>query len=826
MGSKLLLFSALCLSTFSFSWSQQTPIDDNQMGMSVLYKMVNIFLGDVVHKDNLTSHINLTNVILNEDTEWLKDWKSLLKYWIGYSVCVAIGIVFIVVMPIIGLIFCCCRCCCGRCGAKKKKTESKRGRCKRRAYCTVLLIFNTVALAGCICAFICNSLIYQHLKNDDSQSSVGYVSDALHGVENFLNTSVINVTKYVIETFDTTSQKIRKDINDTAIDAVDTVIAELHAKTLLDEANSISQEANWTVQQLEQVQASLLALSDDGTQLSKNLTEIKQDIHEACNGISCSGFKSEDYDTNANFSSLKSLSDEAEKVKKTLNMSSYIREAETSLDNAKRDASNQINLKSGDVDKTILDVRNKINKGMDELITTKDDALREFPSILKKINQVDGYIKDYSSYGFYAGIGVCCAYILIVALYYVGILFGLCGERPGDGAPCCNTGTGSNFLMAGVAFTFLFSSILMIVCTVLFAVGGPLYTDACRFFDGKDPSKLQVFDEALYKGLNLKEKIYKTAPDDVSVSKILQNCQNNTAVFGALYLDYAIDLDEKTNLTEFEKQLEDLKNQSANWNIQNISILSPQLQNDLTNFTGVFENINFTQYFLELEKNMTIAEIPVLVMMVNGFAEKESSSSTKNQTKIDLLRSSADRLSKLNNETLPRMRNHSNELNVTLSNLQQKSTLKSQVLDLIKNLTEAQNRFNSNKNSLIQQKISVLADNIINSTKQKLSDVKHEIRTNMAPCAPLSNAVFTMSDAVCVLLINPLNGLWFSFGWCLFFFVICLIFAILLTSQYRREMKYEKDFDDPHYPMYGGSNQDTIPLTRYLNVSQVIHKTL
>jgi prominin 1 len=40
------------------------------------------------------------------------------------------------------------------------------------------------------------------------------------------------------------------------------------------------------------------------------------------------------------------------------------------------------------------------------------------------------------------------------------------------------------------------------------------------------------------------------------------------------------------------------------------------------------------------------------------------------------------------------------------------------------------------------------------------------------------------------------NAFWFSVGWCLFFFIPCLIFAVKLAGLYRREHD-EKDFDDP-----------------------------
>jgi len=60
------------------------------------------------------------------------------QYW-GYTLCVAVGVAFIILMPIIGLFLCLCR-CAGRCGAKRRYDDVvKRDRC-RRATCGLLLL--------------------------------------------------------------------------------------------------------------------------------------------------------------------------------------------------------------------------------------------------------------------------------------------------------------------------------------------------------------------------------------------------------------------------------------------------------------------------------------------------------------------------------------------------------------------------------------------------------------------------------------------------------------------------------------------------------------
>ncbi|KAH9494924.1 hypothetical protein Btru_020804 [Bulinus truncatus] len=128
-------------------------------------------------------------------------------------------------------------------------------------------------------------------------------------------------------------------------------------------------------------------------------------------------------------------------------------------------------------------------------------------------------------------------------------------------------------------------------------------------------------------------------------------------------------------------------------------------------------------------------------------------------------------------------------LRSTLFRLQNQTNLKVSVQDLVRNLNESQKDFNSDKNKLIS-----------------------ELRENLVRCAPLTDALYTATDAACIMVLNPVNGLWFSFGWVLISFILCIIFAVLLTGQYRVQHKYEKEFDDPNF-MYGGSNYDTMPLT-------------
>lgn len=58
---------------------------------------------------------------------------QILVYEVGFLVCVAIAVLYIVLMPIIGFFVACCR-CCGNCGGKMYQKQTSSINCRRRTY--------------------------------------------------------------------------------------------------------------------------------------------------------------------------------------------------------------------------------------------------------------------------------------------------------------------------------------------------------------------------------------------------------------------------------------------------------------------------------------------------------------------------------------------------------------------------------------------------------------------------------------------------------------------------------------------------------------------
>lgn len=63
---------------------------------------------------------------------------QVIYYELGFVVCAIMGILFIVLVPLVGLLFCMCR-CCDNCGGEMHQRQRKNADCQRGLLTTLLL---------------------------------------------------------------------------------------------------------------------------------------------------------------------------------------------------------------------------------------------------------------------------------------------------------------------------------------------------------------------------------------------------------------------------------------------------------------------------------------------------------------------------------------------------------------------------------------------------------------------------------------------------------------------------------------------------------------
>ncbi|KAB1281945.1 Prominin-1, partial [Camelus dromedarius] len=82
--------------------------------------------------------------ILQKKFDFSKDYDKIIYYEIGIITCAALGLLFIILMPLVGFFFSVCR-CCNKCGGEMHQRQKKNGTYLRKYFAVSLLV---------ICIFI------------------------------------------------------------------------------------------------------------------------------------------------------------------------------------------------------------------------------------------------------------------------------------------------------------------------------------------------------------------------------------------------------------------------------------------------------------------------------------------------------------------------------------------------------------------------------------------------------------------------------------------------------------------------------------------------
>ncbi|XP_068111507.1 prominin-1-A-like isoform X2 [Hyperolius riggenbachi] len=706
-------------------------------------------------------------------------YKDILNYEIGYLVALAIGVLFIILMILVGLFFACCR-CCGNCGGKMYQKQTKRMNCKRRFEYWFLMGVTLVILAGDICAFYSNSKIDNSVNN-----SFNSFSDTLGNLKTYINSVPKDVDIIV------SSSSIPINQANSSITGIGPILGgmikssiEQTANGTLDSVQNMVNVLNGTAIALVSVNNTFNTLQDLQTQLTQNLSSVKTSIDNtvtACGSLCSSAPSTSGLTMDANFNSIPNFSSQLQSINDFLNsgIGSTLQDARQTLNDIPQTVTNQTKSTVQSVQNDLGSIRQKISN-----IRSNIPIVDTLNNVTSYVNQASSYsaqyqpdVVKYEYYRWIVGICLCCVILLIVVCNLFGLLLGPCGHR-GDVDPTdrgCASNSGGDFFMAGAGFSFIFAWLLMLVTAVLFAVGGNVYTSLCKPWNSQE--LYQIVDN----NVNL-SRVLNLGNIDISLNTIYSDCKQDQALWTTLNLGKLYNLDEILNISQYTSSVNQTL-ESTNINLNNITFLNADQRNKVTNVSNSgIDTLDFSNITAQMTKNITKVNLTLFADQLDALASSGVPSTTATELRAEAT-SLRNIQASINANLLPQIKN----MNSSITNLQAISKpLPGSLNATLNNITATQTFVDTKVVGIIKAQILAYLNTILGFFQAYISWTKTMLTTQLARCGPVASALDTANVVACQYVVDTFNAFWFSIGWCTIFFIPSIILSVKLAKHYRR----------------------------------------
>ncbi|NXA89110.1 PRM1A protein, partial [Melanocharis versteri] len=715
-----------------------------------------------------------------------------IYYEIGFIVSAALGLLFILLLPLVGLCFCMCR-CCDNCGGEMHQRQKKNADCQRSCFATFLFVASLIIrqVVGVLCAYAAN----QHLTNQ-VRGAKKLVNSNFKDLKIFLNDTPAQID-YLVNQYNTTKDKALSDLNSCLLTKV--FFKKFHILAAIRE----------TKEALENVSVSVEVLQEGTERLHANLTNVKMHLSNTLNDSACNAAQAastcniirnslDQLNINANFSGLPGVSSQLAKVNDVLKIDLSSLVQKVSFNDTPDLVVNQT--------RNILSDIKSVLESIGSNITTFTKALpvqKILADLMVYLTQSEAYVQDYfpvvEQYDFYRWLGcliLCCMVVLILVFYYLGLLCGTCGydKHASPTTRGCISNTGGNFLMAGVGFSFLFSWVLMIVVVLTFVTGGNVEKLVCEPFEDKNLFK--VLDTPYLLNRHWKNYlagiIFKNPNVNLTFEKVYSDCKENKGIYTSLHLEHLFNINELLNISMYTEDVA-LKIEHIQINLSKIILLDEIGKENLLNFSSSgIDGIDFSAYLTEINKSVTKVDLLSFANDLEARADQLPKGALENA-----LKGHANNIRMIHNQQVVPLEQAMSTLNQSIRLLKRTSSeLMVKVKNVISSVNAAQNLINNNASQVIVQETKKYMDTIIGYFEQYTEWVKESIAMEVAACKPIANVIDTAVDIfLCSYIADSVNTFWFGLGGSSMFLIPAIIFAVKLSKYYRR-MDTEDVYDD------------------------------
>uniref|UniRef100_A0A8C5ANL0 Prominin 1 b n=1 Tax=Gadus morhua TaxID=8049 RepID=A0A8C5ANL0_GADMO len=782
--------------------------------MGILFHVVHAFLY-VVQPNPFPKDLIVRVIQENKGRMKLEEWRKVggVYYEAGFLVCGSLGLLFLVLVPIVGTCFCVCR-CCDNCGGEMHQRQRKNADCQRGFFTASLIVTSIFIILGVLFAYAANHNISNQIK-----STRRLVNTNMRDLKTFANNTPAQID-YLTAQYTTAKNKVLSDLDNIGpvlggrihsqlerevMPSLDTALRMAGAKV----ENAIKAMRE-TKEALESIGSSLDTLQEGTVRLQLSLSNERASLSNTLSDPACTnGAVSHTCNTirstlgqlgsSADFSTLPDVSRQLMNVDALLktDLSNIIQKGYSSFNDTPRLVKEQTkNIVAG--------VKVMLDRIGGEIV----DFAKMFPVEASLANftiflnqgqqQIESYYAQIDQLDFYRWIGcvaALCMVVLIVCFNLLGLLCGSCGYDK-QATPTnrgCLSNTGGNLLMAGVGFSFLFAWALMAVVSSLFVVGGNVEKLICEPLANRQLFQIIDTPYIMHPGMKnfLPNMLFQNPNIDLTVGGMYRECHENYGLYHALQLETMFNINSFLNRTVYNKDLANVF-ESIHVQLQDVSLLEQEGRDALISFanSGVGE-IDFTAYLTEANKAVTLVDLLSFATDLEAQADQLPRGALENA-----LKGHASSIRQINKDQVVPLQQAMNSLSQSVRLLQKTvSDLPVQVTNVLSAIDAAEYLITNNASHVIKQETNGYMQMLVGYFRQYTKWVKSSLSAEVAQCKPISNIVDSMEIVGCSFIVDSVNTFWFGLGGCLVLLIPSIILSVKLSKYYRR-MDTEDVFDE------------------------------
>ncbi|XP_027709733.1 prominin-2 isoform X3 [Vombatus ursinus] len=695
-----------------------------------LYRMVRGFL-DMVQLNPFPE--GLVRVALNEPSSVRT--SDVVRYEAGYVVCAVIASLFLLIVPTVGVCFCCCR-CRRRCGGRVK-VEHKSMACERGSLMTFLLLITLLLLTGVICAFI---------TNQRTHDEVGPGVRAVPGMLNSLQGLVSDVPqelKAVAEQFSIPQNRVLEELDAVGVNLGSTIHTQLRGTVypVLASLQRVGQDLQISLDHLQLLNSSTVYLQGQQEPLGSSLRDHRHKLRYLLQDAQCQGCASalshsQLLELGANFSQVPSVKSVLQKLKGVpeANFSNMVQKDNSTFNTlpvlTAMETANIVQELKEEVAQIPEEVRT-----LSEGFPGSEAADRWRQALAQAENSSRPYlhmIQRYERYRWIAGYVLSSVILLVVICNFLGLSLGLWGisAREDSGHTEAKGEAGAQFLMAGVGLSFLFSGPFILLIFATFLLGGNIQTLVCRSWENQELYQFADTPGNLPPSVNLSHLL--GLKKDVSILSAYQQCKEGAALWKVLQLNGSYDPEKHLGINKVQK---------------------PVVKVDILKLVKELEKLGQAQTESALGQQLKQEAQALRALYQEKILPQQTHVVTLNRS-VRALSASASNLQLVVSETLVNASSWKTELPIWAH-------------WILKNESEC----------FLNREMAYFI--------QYVNWARETVTEHIATCQPLSGALDNSRVILCDLIANPWNAFWFCLAWCTFLLIPSIIFAIKTTKHFR-----------------------------------------